>query len=169
MMKINFIGLALFALLGLTGSYQLVRKPRLTEQEDLLKVHHSTQIQPSSELSQRVLHDPSPAQDRQPLNARNPKPKMVSSVDSLKFSTVEEGAKKRRQRFCVTGLSAQQSNVYVAVFELESGFPKSELSNKTVVVSTNSEKVEFSLELPTNLPLAIAVFQDSDGNGKGRG
>jgi uncharacterized protein (DUF2141 family) len=34
------------------------------------------------------------------------------------------------------------------------------------VVSTNGERVEFSLELPTNRPLAIAVFQDNDGNGK---
>jgi uncharacterized protein (DUF2141 family) len=166
MMKTRTIGVALLALLGLTGSYQLIRKPLLNEPKDMLKVHHNAQIQPASVAAPWVPPDPSPADDRQTLNARKPKLKMVSSVDSLKISTVEEGATKRRQRFSVTGLAAKQCNVYVAVFESESGFPNSELSTETVVVSTNGERVEFSLELPTNRPLAIAVFQDNDGNGK---
>ncbi|MBC7964408.1 MAG: DUF2141 domain-containing protein [Fuerstia sp.] len=67
--------------------------------------------------------------------------------------------------FTVMGLTAKTSSVCVAVFESEAGFPKSELSSKTTVVSATEDQVRFSLELPRNQPVAIAVFQDIDGNG----
>ena len=68
--------------------------------------------------------------------------------------------------FCVMGLTLKKSSVCVAVFESEAGFPKSELSSKTTVVSATEGQVRISLELPQNQPVAIAVFQDIDGNGK---
>lgn len=69
------------------------------------------------------------------------------------------------QQFVVKGLKVKDSNIYVAVFESEAGFPKSELSNQTIVVPTSQDRISFSLELPGGQPLAIAVFQDIDGNG----
>jgi uncharacterized protein (DUF2141 family) len=69
------------------------------------------------------------------------------------------------QQFLVKGLKVKESNIYVAVFESEAGFPKAELSNKTIVVPASQDRISFSLELPCGQPLAIAVFQDIDGNG----
>ena len=51
------------------------------------------------------------------------------------------------------------------IFESEAGFPKSELSSQTTVVPSTEGQIRFSLELPRNQPVAIAVFQDLDGNG----
>ena len=74
-------------------------------------------------------------------------------------------AEVQEMTFCVTGLTAKTSSVYVAVFESQEGFPKSELSSQTTVVSATEDQVQFLLELPRNQPVAIAVFQDIDGNG----
>lgn len=66
----------------------------------------------------------------------------------------------------VTGLKEKPSSVYVAVFESEAGFPRSESSNRTKVVSTTEGQVRLALDLPRDIPVAIAVFQDIDGDGK---
>jgi uncharacterized protein (DUF2141 family) len=84
------------------------------------------------------------------------------TVASATFATAEV----QEMTFCVTGLTAKTSSVYVAMFESQEGFPKSELSSKTTVVSATEDQVQFLLELPRNQPVAIAVFQDIDGNGK---
>ncbi|RLT09468.1 MAG: DUF2141 domain-containing protein [Planctomycetota bacterium] len=68
--------------------------------------------------------------------------------------------------FSVKGLNPRASSVYVAVFEAEAGFPYPELSSQTTVVSATEEQVRFWLTLPQNQPVAIAIFQDIDGNGK---
>ncbi len=64
----------------------------------------------------------------------------------------------------VTGLKAQRSNLLIAVFESPAGFPKSDQSTHTTTIEAEGEKVELSLSLPINCPIAIAVFQDLDGN-----
>jgi len=64
----------------------------------------------------------------------------------------------------VTGLKPQPGSLRIAVFESPDGFPKSEQSTKTTVIETNGEHLDFSLSLPVNHPVAIAVFQDLDGN-----
>ena len=73
---------------------------------------------------------------------------------------------EQEMTFRVMGLNAKASSVYVAVFESEAGFPNSELSSNTRVISATEDQVRFSLALRQNQPFAIAVFQDIDGNGK---
>jgi uncharacterized protein (DUF2141 family) len=72
----------------------------------------------------------------------------------------------QEQTFHIVGLKGKGSCVRVAVFESEAGFPNSELSSKTAVFSATKDQVSFSLELPRNQPVAIAVYQDIDGDGK---
>lgn len=64
----------------------------------------------------------------------------------------------------VTGLRPKPSTLRVAVFESSEGFPQPEQSTSTTVVESDGDQAEFSLTLPVNHPLAIAVFQDLDGN-----
>jgi uncharacterized protein (DUF2141 family) len=64
----------------------------------------------------------------------------------------------------VTGLKAQRSNLLIAVFESPAGFPRSDQSTHTTTIEAEGENVELSLSLPINCPIAIAVFQDLDGN-----
>jgi uncharacterized protein (DUF2141 family) len=64
----------------------------------------------------------------------------------------------------VSGLTPKPGTLRVAVFESSEGFPKPEQSTSTTVVESEGDQAEFSLKLPVNHPLAIAVFQDLDGN-----
>jgi len=78
----------------------------------------------------------------------------VMSTDGLRRDTVIR----------VTGLKPQRSNLLIAVFESPAGFPKSDQSTNTTTIEAEGESIELSLSLPINHPLAIAVFQDLDGN-----
>ena len=90
-----------------------------------------------------------------------------STGDSATMDSAESSLPVEQDvTFCVKGLTAKASSVYVAVFESEAGFPNSELSSETIVVATTGDQGQFSLELRQNQPVAIAVFQDIDGNGK---
>ena len=66
----------------------------------------------------------------------------------------------------VSGLKTQSSNLYVAVFDSEEGFPKPEHSSTTTKISVDAESVEFSLSLPNSSRTGIAIFQDLNGDGK---
>lgn len=66
----------------------------------------------------------------------------------------------------VSGLRSQSSDLYVAVFDSEEGFPKPEHSSTTTTISVDAESVEFSLSLPNSSPTGIAIFQDLNGDGK---
>ncbi|MBL8817919.1 MAG: DUF2141 domain-containing protein [Planctomyces sp.] len=88
------------------------------------------------------------------------------SVKLASTSAAAEPVERQETMFSVTGLKEKSSSVYVAVFESETGFPKSELSSSTTIVSATDDQVQFALELPLNQSVAIAVFQDIDGNGK---
>ncbi len=81
------------------------------------------------------------------------------------FSADAEPVDGRETSFRVVGLTAKPSKVYVAVFESDAGFPKSELSTSTKIVTVTENQVVFLLELPRDQAVAIAVFQDLDGNG----
>lgn len=85
---------------------------------------------------------------------------------TLASTSAAEPVERQETMFSVTGLKEKSSSVYVAVFESETGFPKSELSSSTTIVSATENQVQFALELPRNQSVAIAVFQDIDGNGK---
>ncbi len=81
-------------------------------------------------------------------------------------STASEGIGEVRTdiKIRVTGLTQKSGKLLVAVFESSDGFPKSDQSTSTTVIEADAEQSEFSLTLPVNHPLAIAVFQDLDGN-----
>jgi uncharacterized protein (DUF2141 family) len=66
----------------------------------------------------------------------------------------------------VSGLKSQSSNLYVAVFDSEEGFPKPEHSSTTTTIPVSAESVEFSLSLPDSSTTGIAIFQDLNGDGK---
>lgn len=136
------------------------------------------QLEPSSYLQERspsptvpvatVSAEPEklPEDDLQSETRGDSQLRMVSSGLSLTLSSEETPKNRREQAFSVMGLADKECSVYVAVFESESDFPKSERSSKTVMVTALDEQVHFSLDLPQDQPIAIAVFQDIDGNGK---
>ena len=66
----------------------------------------------------------------------------------------------------VSGLKTQSSNLYVAVFDSEDGFPKPEHSRTTTTIPVDAESVEFSLSLPDSSTTGIAIFQDLNSDGK---
>lgn len=165
-MKLSSIGVVLFVLLCLTSGYLLKPTPPLMSQEHALENQSETQVPAMPIVAARLQIDPSQTDDPLSVVVRDPNLKTVSSSGSLTISTAENRVTRNNQRFRVTGLTANPCDLCVAVFETEAGFPKSELSTQTVVVPVNGENVEFSLELPTNIPVAIAVYQDSDRNGK---
>jgi uncharacterized protein (DUF2141 family) len=66
----------------------------------------------------------------------------------------------------VFGLKPHSSNLYVAVFDSEGGFPKPEHSRTTTTIPVDAESVEFSLSLPGTSTTGIAIFQDLNGDGK---
>lgn len=66
----------------------------------------------------------------------------------------------------VSGLKNQASTLCIAVFDSATGFPKSEHSRATTTVPVDAENEEFSVALPVNQSVAIAVFQDLNGDGK---
>jgi uncharacterized protein (DUF2141 family) len=93
-------------------------------------------------------------------------PAKIGPHETKSFSTNAVSVSKRDVACRISGLKAQPCNVYVAVFESEPGFPKSEQSTMTTIVPATEDHVEVSLSLPENQSAAIAVFQDLDGNGK---
>jgi uncharacterized protein (DUF2141 family) len=165
-MKNTVTGLLLFGLLGLTGGYHLMRYPLASSGEHALEVQATPEMENVPEAADWGPLDSSPTEKSKAGDQGEVQLKMVSSVDSLSLSSVENRAERCEQQFTVMGLNAKSCDVYVAVFESESGFPNSELSNETIVVSNSGQQVQFSLQLPTNRPVAIAVFQDIDGDGK---
>jgi uncharacterized protein (DUF2141 family) len=66
----------------------------------------------------------------------------------------------------VTGLKNKTSNLYVAVFDSENGFPKPEHSRTTTTIPVDAESVKFSLSLSDSSTTGIAIFQDLNGDGK---
>lgn len=91
---------------------------------------------------------------------------VVTAFPAGNVSTASEDSDEIRTkiRIRVTGLTPKPGNLLVAVFESSDGFPKSDQSTSTTVIEADADQAEFSLTLPINHPLAIAVFQDLDGN-----
>lgn len=91
---------------------------------------------------------------------------VVTVLPAGDVSTASEGSDEIRTeiQIRVTGLIPKPGKLLVAVFESPDGFPKSDQSTSTTVIDVDADQAEFSLTLPVNHPLAIAVFQDLDGN-----
>lgn len=64
----------------------------------------------------------------------------------------------------ITGLTSEASDVLIAVFDSADTFPKSELSYQTQVVSASAGELVHRLDVEAERQLAIAVYQDLDGN-----
>lgn len=67
----------------------------------------------------------------------------------------------------VTGLKRAASDLRIAVFDSPDGFPQPSSSSSTLVVPVGADQGEATVDLavPVNVPVAVAVFQDLDGNG----
>jgi uncharacterized protein (DUF2141 family) len=157
----------LFAIIGLSSGFLLIRDanwPQLAEIDLMQGATALTghKVTDSSPMVNRSFREHPASEDRGGSNYS-----LVSSKSSNDHvSEVTIPIVGQEQTFCVVGLKAKKSSVRVAVFESEAGFPNSELSSKTAVFSSTKDQVSFSLELPRNQPVAIAVYQDIDGNGK---
>lgn len=104
-----------------------------------------------------------PSAQSEQVVAISPSDAVVPADD---ISTESDGSDDFRTKITirVTGLMPKPSTLRVAVFTSSEGFPKPEHSTSTKVVECDADQAEFSLTLPVNHPLAIAVFQDLDGN-----
>ena len=165
-MKLNGNGLVLLTLLSLTAGYFLMRNPPPTASQDNEATQPESPRQTVPLTAPTIPLDFPRSVENQADDGSNLQLARVSSVDALGISTAENVSDSCHQRFSVVGLTAKSGDVCVAVFETESGFPKPELSTKTLVIPKTGEQVQFLLELPINRPVAVAVFQDIDGNGK---
>lgn len=65
----------------------------------------------------------------------------------------------------ITGLKPQKSDLYIATFKSAAGFPKVDRSETTQIIAANETTVSHEFPIEHNGTLAIAVFQDLDGNG----
>jgi len=164
-MKLGSLGFVFLPLLVFLGGYHLMRTPPSTVREDTVKAQPETPRQ-TLPVSSWIPVDPTPLKGSPISQATEPQGHRVRAVDAPLLTAAKHVPETCQQWFSVVGLTAKSCNVYLAVFESESGFPKPEFSTKTVVVPATEEQVRVLLELPTNRPVTIAVFQDLDGNGQ---
>jgi uncharacterized protein (DUF2141 family) len=102
---------------------------------------------PSTEVQEKTLVEP------------------AKSADNLPAAIIsKEISKNAEATFLISGLTQKTSNIHIAVFNSEAGFPKTEFSFKKAIFTTDEDQIQFSLELPYNKTLAVAVFQDLDEN-----
>lgn len=102
----------------------------------------------------------------------DPKPEVVTVHTTkripLNTSTTEDESPDSEQNVSIeiTGLKPESANVCFAIFESAEGFPNGKTASQTFAFPVESEAATFELMLPTAKPIAIAVFQDLDGNGQ---
>lgn len=65
----------------------------------------------------------------------------------------------------VRGLRPEAARVQVAVFEGAQGFPDAAAASECVTAPAGGEETELVVQLKTGAVVAIAVYQDLDGNG----
>lgn len=157
----------LLTIMGLASSFLLLQKPMQSPPAASDDKLNEPRITPA-EFAVTALPTAARPAESMDLGAESDSKTafMNASGTAMGDSADTAPAAVRRITFCVTGLTAKTSSLYVAVFESEAGFPRPESSSRTTVVSATENPVRFSLELPQNHPVAIAVFQDIDGNGK---
>jgi uncharacterized protein (DUF2141 family) len=90
----------------------------------------------------------------------------ANSEANLADVPVPAGESTQTVSIHVSGLKTRSSNLYVAVFDSEEGFPKPEHSRTTTTIPVDAASVEFSLSLPDSSTTGIAIFQDLNGDGK---
>lgn len=65
----------------------------------------------------------------------------------------------------ITGLKRQNSNLYIAVFTSATGFPKVDRCAATQVIAVDDTIATHEFAIENEGTVAIAIFQDLDGNG----
>ena len=150
------------------GMFLLWSGPEKLETRSLRSENSGTAKSPSSPRPSTAAVD---AVSQPPLAQKNlrreipvePPPETTAGKAETTAATTTE-VQRRDTAIRVTGLNAQSSNLMIAVFESPAGFPKSDQSTHTTTIEAAGENVELSLSLPINHSIAIAVFQDLDGN-----
>lgn len=97
------------------------------------------------------------------LSASTPAPVEAPTAPSPVPSTDGQTTLQLR----VTGLKRRASDLRIALFDSPDGFPQPSSSSSTLIVPVGADQGEATVDLmvPVNVPVAIAVFQDLDGNG----
>jgi uncharacterized protein (DUF2141 family) len=80
-------------------------------------------------------------------------------------SSVETLSEEFQFTLKISGLKPQESKLYIALFNSADGFPKGDQSWKTEVTSVKDSTVTHQFACEKVDQLAVAVFQDLDGNG----
>ena len=114
---------------------------------------HGAEIRESSEGEETVLAEEQPPVSEETADGGN----VVAGDESVAGSL-------RQIPVTIRGLKAVDALVHVAVFESATGFPNVVAGAATTTVAAAAEQVDFSLELKRDAAIAIAVFQDLDGN-----
>jgi uncharacterized protein (DUF2141 family) len=164
MNRINLV-IVMIPFIGLAGAFFSIQSARSLQ---LIKSDLPQDVAPASQEEEKAS-SAATGTDQPDLahpSKLEPYLKLVSSSGSGKSLSVETVPQAVcEQTICVKGLKAKASNIHVAVFDSEVGFPKPELCSQAIVVSVAEDQVSLSLPLPCNQPIAVAVFQDIDGNG----
>jgi len=158
-------GLLLVAVLSLAGAYHVSRDAPRSASKEARQARPEPPMHAASVAASRARSYPAAANSGQTAALGDRQlPRSASTAPLPPSSAAEQTAPRRRQRFTVAGLIAKSCNVYVAVFETAAGFPQPERSTETVVVPAAGEQAPLTLDLPADRPVAIAVYQDLDGN-----
>jgi|GEM_PF-1662887 len=123
---------------------------------DNLRVHVDSQNRRKPEQGQSV--------QPQPVTLPGTIPSDQGPVDETNARS-SPPAIERDVSLSISGLKSQPSNIFVAVYQSASDFPKPASDTKTVVLPSTETLLELTLPLLENHPVAIGVFQDLDGNG----
>lgn len=95
---------------------------------------------------------------------KQPQSDEAEDVVNVVAGDASEAGSLRQIPVTIRGLKPGDALVHVAVFESATGFPNVVAGAATTTVASTAEQVDFSLELKRDAAIAIAVFQDLDGN-----
>jgi len=155
----------LLAMIGLAGGFLFMQNSMMYQQEASFYVEDGSLPRTASVADTLDRAETRLREELESDDEADSQSSMVSSRNSLMLSSEKTSALRFAQAFSITGLTAKPCNVHIAVFESAAAFPKSELSSQTIIVSSTKDQIHITLDLQRNQPVAVAVFQDIDGNG----
>jgi uncharacterized protein (DUF2141 family) len=128
--------------------------------EDVVRSPTTVAVAP---ISQEI---PESSAGKETILAVDELPVPVETADPGNIAADEGAVAGRLRQVPVTiqGLKSVDALVHVAVFESATGFPNVVAGAATTTVAAAAQQVDFSLELKRDAVIAIAVFQDLDGN-----
>ena len=152
--------LALVAAILFISLYSLNRcrvgKPGIPSPFEMEVISQEGSVDPSKSLS-NVNHDPEVIMSK-PVH-------LASDTEAADPSLVGIDSEKLTLTLNISGLKNQESKLHIALFKTANGFPQGDRSWKTEVISVSDITVSHQSVCEKVERLAVAVFQDLDGNG----